>query len=98
MQLLRGALFAAALLAVPRAARADDAAAQALFSDARKLMTQGRYADACPKLEESQREAPAIGTLFNLADCYEHTDRLASAWAAFLKVAAETKMKGQTDR
>jgi hypothetical protein len=99
MQLLAKALPAvAAVLLVPAAARADDAAAQALFSEARGLMAQGHYAEACPKLEESQREAPAIGTLFNLADCYEHTDRLASAWAAFLKVAAETKVKGQTDR
>ncbi len=103
MQLLTGkgvfvsAAAAAVLLSAP-AARADDAAAQALFSDARKLMAQGHFAEACPKLEESQRQAPAIGTLFNLADCYEHTNRLASAWAAFLKVAAETKMKGQADR
>jgi hypothetical protein len=76
----------------------DAAAAQALFNDGKKLMTSGKYVDACPKLEESQRLAPAIGTKFNLADCYEHTGRLASAWAAFLSVAAAAKNANQAPR
>ena len=61
-------------------------------------MSAGKYDDACPKLEESQRLAPAIGTKFNLADCYEHTGRLASAWAAFLSVAASAKNANQGAR
>ncbi len=81
------------------AARADDpAAAQALFTEAKKLMASGDYATACPKLEESERLAPAMGTKFNLADCYEHTGRIASAWAAFLSVAASAKNASQAAR
>lgn len=76
----------------------DTAVARSLFRDARKLMETGRYADACPKLEESQRLDPGVGTQFNLADCWEHTGRTASAWAMFLDVAAATRAVGQSDR
>jgi len=96
-----GLAAAAGSLVAPVVARAsgdDVAAAQVLFDDARRLMGQGRYAEACPKLEESQRIAPAIGTEFNLADCWEHVDRLASAWAAFLDVAQQTHARGEADR
>jgi thioredoxin-like negative regulator of GroEL len=98
-QLPAAALLATSLVLAPTLARADDTAgAQALFNDGKKLMTSGKYADACPKLEESQRLAPAIGTKFNLADCYEHTGRLASAWAAFLSVAAAARKRRATGR
>lgn len=76
----------------------DTAVARSLFRDARKLMESGRYTEACPKLEESQRLDPGIGTQFNLADCWEHTGRTASAWALFLDVAAATRAAGQSDR
>jgi hypothetical protein len=69
----------------------DAAAAQTLFSEAKKLMAKGDYATACPKLEESERLDPGVGTQFNLADCYEKTGRTASAWSTFLDVAAATK-------
>lgn len=80
------------------AAGDDVATAQVLFDDARKLVAQHRYAEACPKLAESQRLAPAIGTEFNLADCWEHQGRLASAWAAFLDVVDQTHKRGETQR
>src|ERR1700712_2696749 len=90
------ALFA--LTIASPAMAADPAAAQALFNDAKQLMTTGRYAEACPKLEESQRLDPGVGTLFHLADCDEHVGKTASAWAAFLEVAAEAKSSGQPAR
>ena len=80
-------------------ARADDpAGAQALHDEAKALMKDGKWSAACPKLEESQRLSPAVGTRFKLADCLEHTGRTASAWANFLGVAATAKEKGQKDR
>jgi hypothetical protein len=74
------------------------AAATALFDDARKLMAAGKFAEACPKLEESLRLASGIGTLYNLADCYEKTGRTASAWTGFRGVVAQATTAGQKDR
>ncbi|WP_437312644.1 hypothetical protein [Sorangium sp. So ce385] len=97
-RLLALAMFLAALVGGGRDARADTAAAQALFDAARQLMAQGRHAEACPKLEESQRLDPGIGTQFNLAACYEQVGRTASAWSTFLDVAGAAKAAGQLER
>jgi hypothetical protein len=80
------------------AAASDPATATMLFNEARRLVASGRYSEACPKFEESQRLDPGIGTQFNLADCYEHTDRIASAWALFLDVASSAGGTGQQAR
>jgi tetratricopeptide (TPR) repeat protein len=77
---------------------ADIATAQALFDEGRKLMNEGRYIEACPKLDESQRIDPGWGTLINLADCHEHIGRTASAWSEFLQVAAGSRQAGQSER
>jgi len=87
------------LLAAPATAQADDAAtAEALFNEANALVTAGRYADACPKLAESQRIEPAVGTQFNLADCYEHLGRTATAYALFTDVARIARAAGKFER
>ena len=92
------AFFAVAILAAPSVLAGDTAAAQTLFSDARKLMAAGNYADACPKLDESEKLDPGMGTLYNLGDCYEHVGKTASAWAAFDEVANEARAAGQPTR
>ena len=104
----RRALGCSALLwllssvAVEPAARAQEnaqaLAARALFNEARRLMSAGQFAAACPKLEESQRLRAGIGTQFNLAECYEKLGRSASAWSLYLRVAADTKALGQPER
>jgi len=73
-------------------------AARALFDEARRLISAGQFAAACPKLEESQRLRAGIGTQFNLAECYEKLGRHASAWSLYLRVAADTKALGQPER
>jgi serine/threonine-protein kinase len=77
---------------------ADKAAAQSLYDEGRKLMTEGKFAQACPKLAESQKLDPGVGTQFHLADCYEHLGQTASAWAGFLEAASSAKSMGQGDR
>lgn len=74
------------------------ATATALFDEARRLIAAGRAAEACPKLEESQRLSPGIGVLYNLGDCYEKTGRTAAAWRSFRDAAAQANAAGQTKR
>ena len=94
--------LAACLTLVPASAQAqsasDSATAQALSERAKKLIADGKYLDACPMLEESERIDPRSGTLLNLADCYEHTGRLASAWSTFLEAATSAKASGNAER
>jgi hypothetical protein len=78
--------------------QADRVAARDLFEDARVAMKSLDYQTACPKLEQSQRLDPGIGTLYNLGRCYEGQGRLARAWATFLDVAEEARRAGQGDR
>ncbi len=61
----------------------EKAAAEALYVEAQRLIGQGKFVEACPKLEDSQRRDPGIGTMLYLADCYEKVGRVASAWAEF---------------
>ncbi len=77
---------------------ADAATARTLFDQAKKLMEKGEYAEACPKLEEGVRLNPGIGMRFNLAVCWEHIGRTASAWSLYLDVAAAAKLAKQTKR
>jgi hypothetical protein len=70
------------------------ALAQGLYDSAAELIKSGKFAEACPKLEESQRLDPAMGTQFFLAGCYEKTGRPTSAWSLFLEVAAAAKAAG----
>src|SRR3954469_8263227 len=91
-----GVLLAAPVRAEPTSS--DKAAAEGLFSDARRLMVAGKFQEACPKLEASQRLDPAVGTVLNLADCYERSGRTASAWMEFLEAASAARQSGSADR
>lgn len=61
-------------------------------------MKQGSFADACPKLEESDRLDPAVGTLLYLGECYERVGKTASAWATFREAASLASTSNQPDR
>lgn len=85
-------------LALPAHADEPVSPARALFNDARALAGKGDYAAACPKFEQSLALEVGLGTQFNLADCWEHQGRTASAQALFLGAAASAKAAGQTER
>src|ERR1700733_12258593 len=105
-RLSRGCAAALALtvaLAASRPALAQTsgekaAAAQALFDEAMRLMKAGQAAEACPKLEESQRLDAGMGTQFRLGECYEKAGKLASAWASFIAVADTAAVARLPDR
>ncbi len=96
------ALVCAVLTAYPRVTYAqttgNKAAAEALFEQGRLLMQSGDYAQACQKLEASQKLDEGIGTLLYLADCYEKTGRTASAWAMFKEAASIAGAQNQESR
>lgn len=88
------------LVAGIAAAQPSDAVkrADALFSEGRALVDAGKFSEACPKFEESQRLDSGLGTMLYLADCYERAGRTASAWATFREAAATARAAGQADR
>jgi hypothetical protein len=95
-------MVAVAAAAAPVVAHAqsakDQAAAEALFRKGRDLMAAGDLAAACPTLAESQRLDPAVGTLLNLATCYEMNNQLASAWVTYTLAATAAQKNNQRDR
>ncbi len=76
----------------------DKAAAEALFDEGKKLIEAKSYAAACGKFEASLKLDPGIGTLLFLGECYERTDRFASAWATFREAAALAKVGNDPKR
>jgi len=86
---LGGLLLVSALLACTHA-RADDsrdpAAAEVLFRQGRAASQKKDFTTACAKFRESNRLDPAVGTVFNIADCEEKLGRLATSWTLFQEV------------
>jgi hypothetical protein len=98
MRLARTVLVVAVGLgSTPAAAQpsaSDKATAQVLFEQGLEAKKAERYEDACPKLEESQRLDPQLGTLLNLADCWERMGRTASAWVSYVELEGAARRAG----
>jgi hypothetical protein len=84
------ALLLLAALLVSARGRADDsrdpAAAEELFRQGRAAAQKQDFTTACAKFRESNRLDPAVGTVFNIADCEEKLGRLATSWTLFQEV------------
>jgi len=96
-----GLLVCAALLAPASTAFAqqdNSAAVEALFTEGKRLEGEGRFAQACPKFLASYNLEHRVGTLLNLADCYEKNGQLASAWARFTEARTLAARGNQPER
>jgi hypothetical protein len=88
------ATSASPLRASAEANAADKAAAEALYEDAKRLLADQKYAEALDKLLASQRLDPGLGTLLNIAYCYERLNKTASAWATYSEVVGMASKVG----
>lgn len=88
-------------LALPSRVRADvsdTTRAEQLFDEARTLMKQGAYGQACSRFEESQALDPGGGTILNLGICRRHEGRTATAHAILSEALDQAKADGRADR
>ena len=76
----------------------NKAAAEALFTEGRSLAQAGKCGEAIPKFQASQKLDPGVGTLLNLAECYEQVGKTASAWAEYREVISLARLAGSKDR
>ena len=84
-----------ALCSTPAQASETAAAAEHLFREGQRLMQEEDYAAACPKLADSHKLDPGVGTLLNLALCYRKAGKTASAWSTYQEAAALARKEGQ---
>jgi hypothetical protein len=77
--------------ATPSGAEPANAQAEVLFREGRRLMAADKIAEACTAFEQSQKIAPAVTTLLNLAGCREKLGQLATAWGLFLEAEQQTR-------
>lgn len=73
-------------------------AAEALFDEGRSLAAKGHFAEACPKFEASEQLDRGLGTLLNLAECYEKLGKTASAWAEYREAIPLARAAGSKVR
>jgi len=87
----------AASLFLSSAALAQDGEkdAERLFQEGQKLLSERRYGEACPKLEQAYQKDRQLGTLLNLAYCHKEQGAVWQAWLEFKEAeikATELKM------
>jgi hypothetical protein len=92
----------AAMLTPARTAMAQPASSQpqadALFAEGRELLEKGKFPEACSKLARSEELSPAVGTLLNLAYCYEQVGKLRSAMDAYAEAETLAVAAGEAKR
>ena len=65
--------------------------AETLFRDGKRLMKEGKLAEACAAFAGSERREHNLSTVLSLADCRDKNGQFASAWALFLQAESQTR-------
>ncbi|HVK65656.1 MAG TPA: hypothetical protein VM694_14330 [Polyangium sp.] len=94
LYLFLSALFTASLAPLAIAHAAD---AEALLKEGKKLVTEKKYDEACPKIAEAYKLSPSPATLLDLALCHEKQGKLATAWGEMLDAEADARKAGRAD-
>src|SRR5262245_5606120 len=89
-------LSACAVFLGPALAQAQSA--DELSAEAKKLLADGKTAEACKKFEESQRAEARGATLLDLADCHEKEGKTATAIGDYKAAAAAARKEKRYDR
>lgn len=76
---------------------ADRKRADKLFDEAKSLMEQGKFAEACERIEQCLMVDPTPKTRFILADCYEEMRNFSDAIAEFEQAAELARQAGKWD-
>lgn len=98
---LASSLLVALSLSVSSVALADDDAvsrAAVLSREAEKLESEGKYGEACDKLEQSQSLDPRGGTILDLALCREKQGRVGTAYNLFEQAEKAAVAEKRSDR
>ena len=72
--------------------------AQQAFDDARALMDQGKFREACAKFAESEALQSGGGTVLNLGICRQREGRTATAFKVLTEALTRAKADGRSDR
>ena len=87
------------VLVVPaRVACAVSPEAEALFREGRRLMAEGKTAEACAAFAKSYSVDASSGTLLNLAFCHETQGKTATAWSEYRETVQLAHAQGREDR
>jgi len=90
--------FASTTLAATPARGDSKSVADELFREGKRLLESGHVDDACPKLAESMKSDPALGTLLYLGACHEKQGLTASAFAEFSSASEWARRTNRSDR
>ncbi len=94
-------LVLAALIFAPSLASAqanNDAAAESLFLEGRRLLDEGKTSEACAKFQASDKAAPSVGARMNVGDCSKVLGRTATAWTAYKSAENLARKNGDSTR
>jgi hypothetical protein len=96
---MRSLAILVGLASLVRLAHADDASdAEALFNEGQQLKEAGKTAEACTRFEESlEKNRNAVGTILNVALCFEEEGKIASAYKLYSEAEARAHEGGYTE-